>query len=153
RGVAAHAGLFGSIRDVATLTAAIASGRIPGVCRELSEHFTQRHDVRDRFALGWDTPGDVSSAGDYFSADSYGHTGYTGTSMWIDPRRDVWVVLLTNRVNPSASNQRHSQLRRFVHDAVQLALEDQVAHPRVLVFGDIAIQADHPNTLRSTHTP
>ena len=76
--------------------------------------------------LGWDMPtgGPASSAGIYFTADAIGHTGYTGTSIWIDPVRDEFVVLLTNRVNPTAANQRHLELRRELHDAVQLALTD-----------------------------
>jgi CubicO group peptidase (beta-lactamase class C family) len=75
--------------------------------------------------LGWDVPtGPNSAAGDYFSRSSFGHTGFTGTSIWIDPERDIYVVLLTNRLNPSARNRRHIQLRRDVHDIVQLAIAD-----------------------------
>jgi serine-type D-Ala-D-Ala carboxypeptidase len=75
--------------------------------------------------LGWDVPtGPNSAAGAYFSRSSFGHTGFTGTSIWIDPERDIYVVLLTNRLNPSARNRRHIQLRRDVHDLVQLAIAD-----------------------------
>ncbi|HEY0809838.1 MAG TPA: serine hydrolase, partial [Longimicrobiales bacterium] len=55
-----------------------------------------------------------------------GHTGFTGTSIWIDPERDLFVLLLTNRVHPSAANQKHVALRREVHDAVQLAIEEEI---------------------------
>ncbi|HUF50877.1 MAG TPA: serine hydrolase, partial [Longimicrobiales bacterium] len=81
--------------------------------------------------LGWDVPiGATSSAGRYFSRASIGHTGFTGTSLWVDPERDVFVVLLTNRLNPSAHNQKHVQLRRDVHDIVQLAIADMDIQPR-----------------------
>ena len=71
--------------------------------------------------LGWDTPSGESSAGRYFSPRSFGHTGYTGTSLWIDPERGLFIVLLTTRVNPTAENQKHVALRRAVADAVQAA--------------------------------
>ena len=75
-------------------------------------------------AMGWDTPSGESSSGHFFSARSFGHTGYTGTSLWIDPERGVFVVLLTNRVNPTAENQRHVALRRAVADAVMESIAD-----------------------------
>jgi len=75
-------------------------------------------------ALGWDTPSRGSSAGSHFSPRSFGHTGFTGTSMWIDPERGLFVILLTNRVNPSRDNQRHVPLRRAVADAAQAAIVD-----------------------------
>jgi CubicO group peptidase (beta-lactamase class C family) len=81
--------------------------------------------------LGWDAPtGPNSSAGQYFTHASFGHTGFTGTSIWIDPERHLFVVLLTNRLNPTARNQRHLQLRRDLHDAVQLAIDDMVVTRR-----------------------
>jgi CubicO group peptidase (beta-lactamase class C family) len=90
----------------------------------------QRERVRDR-PLGWDAPNGLrSSAGLYFTKSSFGHTGFTGTSLWIDPEREVFVVLLTNRLNPSALNQRHVQLRRDVHDYVQLAIADMSIQAR-----------------------
>ncbi|MFL5486186.1 MAG: serine hydrolase, partial [Gemmatimonadaceae bacterium] len=67
---------------------------------------------------------DRSSAGRYFSPRSFGHTGFTGTSIWIDPERGVFVVLLTNRVNPTRANLRHEALRRAIADAVQSAIVD-----------------------------
>jgi CubicO group peptidase (beta-lactamase class C family) len=74
--------------------------------------------------------GERSSAGDYFTEKSIGHTGFTGTSIWIDPDRDLYVVLLTNRVHPSAANKKHIAMRRAVHDAVQLAIQDEVVVAR-----------------------
>ena len=76
--------------------------------------------------FGWDTPeGANSSAGGYFGERSFGHTGFTGTSLWIDPELDLFVVLLTNRVNPSRENQRHAALRRAVADAAARAVLDR----------------------------
>ncbi len=60
----------------------------------------------------------------YFSPRSFGHTGFTGTSLWIDPQRGVFVVLLMNRVNSHGASTRHAQLRRDLADAVQLAIVD-----------------------------
>ena len=72
--------------------------------------------------LGWVVPTEGSSSGHYFSAHSYGHTGFTGTTIWIDPDRQVFVVLLTNRVNPTRENNKIAEVRPAVHDAVMKAL-------------------------------
>jgi CubicO group peptidase (beta-lactamase class C family) len=82
-------------------------------------------------ALGWDTPSRTSSSGRYFSHASFGHTGFTGASLWIDPERDVFVILLTNRIHPSRDNQRIDQVRPALHDAVMEAIIDQQIAPRV----------------------
>jgi CubicO group peptidase (beta-lactamase class C family) len=87
--------------------------------------FTRRFDASSSRALGWDTPEGRSSAGDYFSARAFGHTGFTGTSIWIDPTLDLFVVLLTNRVNPTRENQAHVPLRRTVHDLAARAITDR----------------------------
>jgi CubicO group peptidase (beta-lactamase class C family) len=92
--------------------------------------FTARYDDTSSRALGWDTPDGRSSAGDYFTASAFGHTGFTGTSLWIDPELDLWVVLLTNRVHPSRENQRHVEVRRALHDAVARAITDRLVAPR-----------------------
>ena len=87
--------------------------------------FTERHDASASRALGWDTPSGRSSAGDYFTSSAFGHTGFTGTSIWIDSDLDLFVVLLTNRVNPTRDNSKHVPLRRAVHDAAALAITDR----------------------------
>jgi CubicO group peptidase (beta-lactamase class C family) len=70
-------------------------------------------------SLGWDTPSDAgSSAGDFFSAGSYGHLGFTGTSLWIDPVREIAIVLLTNRTFPTRHKEGIFQVRREFHNAV-----------------------------------
>ena len=68
--------------------------------------------------------------GDYLTAQAFGHTGYTGTSIWMDPELDLWVVLLTNRVHPTRANQKHVPLRRAVHDAVVLSITDRTVERR-----------------------
>jgi CubicO group peptidase (beta-lactamase class C family) len=67
-------------------------------------------------------PTEGGSSGHFFSAHSFGHTGFTGTSIWIDPDRQLFVVLLTNRVHPTRENQKMPQLRIAFHDAVMQAL-------------------------------
>ena len=132
-GVAGHAGLFSSARDMATYAQSILDAA-HGADTPLFPGGSFASWVEERSfgrPLGWDIPtGPTSSAGKYFSSASIGHTGFTGTSMWIDPERDVFVVLLTNRLNPSANNQKHLKLRRDVHDLVQLAINDMVITPR-----------------------
>ena len=129
-GVSGNAGLFSSARDLAVfaqmmLDAAVHDTDLSFASVGVVDLFVERVGDSDR-ALGWEVPGPKSSAGDYFAATSFGHTGYTGTSIWIDPEHDMYVVLLTNRVFPSARNQKHIALRRAVHDAVALAIEDEV---------------------------
>jgi CubicO group peptidase (beta-lactamase class C family) len=63
-----------------------------------------------------------SSSGEYFSGKSFGHLGFTGTSLWIDPERNLFVILLTNRVNPTRANEKIRQVRPALHDAVFQAL-------------------------------
>jgi CubicO group peptidase (beta-lactamase class C family) len=127
-GVSGHAGLFSSARDLARFAQMLLGQGALGSTRilrpETVRTFTARQSEGSSRALGWDTPSKGSSAGDYFSARSFGHTGFTGTSIWIDPEQDLFVVLLTNRVNPTRANQKHVPLRRAVHDAVAQAIAD-----------------------------
>ena len=145
-GVAGHAGLFSSARDLAVFAQMMLDRGVAAPCTadQVSglpcnrprftpvsifaqgsvDRFTRRQADASTRALGWDTPSPRSSAGDYFSARSFGHTGYTGTSLWIDPTQELAVVLLTNRVNPTRENSRHVPLRRGVHDRVARAILD-----------------------------
>jgi CubicO group peptidase (beta-lactamase class C family) len=127
-GVAGHAGLFSSARDVAVFCQMLLNGGHYGAANLIQPttvaRWTARQSNKSSRALGWDTPSDHSSAGKYFSPRSFGHTGFTGTSIWVDPERGVFVVLLTNRVDPTRANLRHEQLRRDVADAVQSAILD-----------------------------
>ena len=120
----------GTVREdanapIESICAAGVAGPVRLVSEETVEAFTRRFDSQASRALGWDTPGDESSAGDYFTRSAFGHTGFTGTSIWIDPELDMFVVLLTNRVNPTRNNAKHIPLRRAVHDLAALAISDQ----------------------------
>lgn len=127
-GVAGHAGLFSTSHDLAIFAQMMLNEGEYGGVRLLDGPTVARWTAPQRDgssrALGWDTPGGESSAGRFFGPRSFGHTGYTGTSLWIDPERGVFVILLTNRVNPTSENQRHVRLRRDVADAVQQAILD-----------------------------
>ncbi len=135
-GIAPHAGLFGTARDVATFAQAMLNGGAYAGHRlakaETVALFTRRADLvpGSSRALGWDTPSDPSSAGRFFSARSYGHTGFTGTSLWIDPELELIVVLLTNRVHPTRESIAIRRLRPAIHDAVVLAIDDRTVEPR-----------------------
>ena len=130
-GVAAHAGLFGTAADLAVFCQALLNGGVYNhrriVKRTTLESFTQRQaDPRDSSrALGWDTPSPNSSAGNKLSRQSYGHTGFTGTSLWIDPRRRLFIVFLTNRVHPSRNNAAIQSARREVADTVAEAVDQR----------------------------
>jgi len=127
-GVAGHAGLFSSARDAAVFSQMLLNGGEYGGVRLIQAttvaRWTARQSNHSSRALGWDTPSEHSSAGRYFSPRSFGHTGFTGTSIWMDPERGVFVVLLTNRVNPTRANLRHEALRRDIGEAVQGAILD-----------------------------
>jgi serine-type D-Ala-D-Ala carboxypeptidase len=93
------------------------------LARSTIDAFTKRTAIGDfARALGWDVPEAPSSSGQYFSAKSFGHTGFTGTSLWIDPERKLFVVLLTNRINPTRANEKIRQVRPALHDAIVQAL-------------------------------
>jgi CubicO group peptidase (beta-lactamase class C family) len=127
-GVAGHAGLFSSARDMAVFAQMLLNGGEYGGVRILRPQTVARWTTpefpRSSRALGWDTPSSNSSAGRYFSPRSFGHTGYTGTSIWVDPERGLFLVILTNRVNPTSENQKIGPFRRAVADAVQSAIND-----------------------------
>ena len=123
-GVAPHAGLFGTARSLVPFAQMwLGGGRQDGspLFRTATlQRFSRRANLvaGSSRALGWDTPAPESSCGNRFSAASFGHTGFTGTSLWIDPERDVFVILLANRVHPTRDNPRLTALRPAFHDAV-----------------------------------
>ena len=123
-GVAPHAGLFSTASDVATFANALVLGGAPLVRPETIALFTHRQSspAGSSRALGWDTPSIPSQSGKYFSTSSYGHLGYTGTSLWIDPERKLSVTLLTNRTWPDCKSQAIKEVRPAFHDAVMEAL-------------------------------
>ena len=114
-GIAGHAGMFGTAAGVGAFAREVL--RQPGSA--IVERFRQRSTVTNSSrALGWDTMLPTSSCGSRFSPRAIGHTGFTGTSLWIDPERDLYVALLTNRVHPTRENNLIQPVRRAVHDAV-----------------------------------
>jgi CubicO group peptidase (beta-lactamase class C family) len=121
-GVAGHAGLFSSAADLARFARMyLNGGELDGrrvVRGDVLARFTRVQDpALSRRALGWETPTGGNSAGHRMSARAFGHTGFTGTSLWMDPERDVFVVLLTNRVNPTRQNTRIGAVRVALADA------------------------------------
>jgi serine-type D-Ala-D-Ala carboxypeptidase len=124
-GVAPQAGVFSTAEDLARFAHAMLGGE-PAIFRpETLALFTRRGGTPagTTRTLGWDTPSRSSQSGKYFSPGSFGHLGYTGTSLWIDPARQLSVVLLTNRTWPDCRNQAIKQLRPKFHDAVVEALD------------------------------
>ena len=130
-GVSGNAGLFSTARDVGRFCRMyLQGGSLEGV-RVLSpaviEAATRSYTpgLEEERGLGWLIRGDgvFSSAGDLMSPRAYGHTGFTGTSLWIDPERDLYVVLLTNRVHPSRENNHHLRLRPLVANAAVAAVD------------------------------
>jgi beta-N-acetylhexosaminidase len=126
-GVAGHAGLFSTASDLAVYMQMLINKGAYGGVRLLKEstvvEFTRKYvPGQDRY-LGWDMKSPTgSSAGTLFSPSSFGHTGFTGTSVWTDPERKISVILLTNRVHPTRANQKLAKVRPLVHDAVIRAL-------------------------------
>jgi serine-type D-Ala-D-Ala carboxypeptidase len=123
-GVAGHAGLFSTAQDVARFGQMMLSGGNPVLRPRTIALFTQRESspAGTSRALGWDTPSAPSQSGKYFGPRSYGHLGYTGTSLWIDPDRQLSIALLTNRTWPDCSNQAIKLVRPRIHDAVVEAI-------------------------------
>jgi CubicO group peptidase (beta-lactamase class C family) len=122
-GAAGHAGLFGTSAAVGAYARhllQVLDGRTGAFSRATLETFiTRRGDVPGSSrALGWDTMLPTSSCGTRMSPRAFGHTGFTGTSLWIDPDRGLYIVLLTNRVHPTRTNERIKHVRPAVHDAI-----------------------------------
>jgi serine-type D-Ala-D-Ala carboxypeptidase len=122
-GVAGHAGLFGSAESVLSLSGAwlgCLNRDRPFLDPQLVREFTRRqsYPAGSSWALGWDTPTAPSSSGTHFSSASFGHLGFTGTSLWIDSHQKLEVVLLTNRVHPSRKNDAIRAFRPMIHDLV-----------------------------------
>lgn len=122
-GVAGHAGLFGTAEAVLALSGtwlAAYHGKPSLLDRDVVREFVRPCGAltASSWALGWDTPSVPSSSGRYFSSQSFGHLGYTGTSVWIDPVCELEVVLLSNRVHPTRRNDKIRSFRPFIHDLV-----------------------------------
>lgn len=133
-GTAGNAGLFSTATDIGRFAAMMANdGVLEGVRifrEETIREFTKAQPGARSRALGWERPGprrNVGSSGSLFSRDAYGHTGFTGTSIWIDPDRGTWVVLLSNRTYDPGARYNIQALRRTVHDRIAEAFDVAIA--------------------------
>jgi len=134
-GVSGNAGLFSNALDLSRFAAMLLNNgawdTLQLIRAETVAEFTRRQNIPagSTRALGWDTPSDsgYSSAGAKLSRRSFGHTGFTGTSMWMDPERDLFIVLLTNRVHPTRANTAILRVRASVAELVAEAL----THPEL----------------------
>jgi CubicO group peptidase (beta-lactamase class C family) len=122
-GEAGHAGLFGTADAVLAISGEWVRayhGRTTILDQAMVQEFTRRQKPEgpSSWALGWDTPSVPSSAGRHLAAQSFGHLGYTGTSLWIDPVQELEIVLLSNRVHPSSRNEAIREFRPAIHDLV-----------------------------------
>jgi len=145
-GVSAHAGLFSTARDLTRFARMyLSGGELDGrriVSTAAITEFTRVPDPGlSHRALGWETPDGENSAGHRMSPHAFGHTGFTGTSLWIDPAHDAFVLLLSNRVNPTRENRRIRGVRVQLADAVMAALGAPLAI------------APTPPSARSSSTP
>ncbi len=127
-GVSGHAGLFSTVEDLSIFCQMYLNGGIYDFNRILQpktiKMFTARQNIVDKStrAIGWDTRSETNSmSGDYMSMQAFGHSGFTGTTIWIDPENEVFVVLLTNRVYPTRANQKIRRVRPRVHNYVMKA--------------------------------
>ena len=125
-GVAGHAGLFAPAADLARLAGCLLRGGEPVFVPATVARFTRRADIvgGSTRCLGWDSVGKVCSAGRFVGAHAFGHTGFTGTSLWIDPDHDLFIVLLTNAVHPRRETKaaRFFPWRRAIHESIYTAL-------------------------------
>ena len=126
-GISAHAGLFSTAFDLDRFARAyLNGGELEGArlasASTLRDFTTVADSTFSSRALGWDTPAANSSGGRFIRRPAFGHTGYTGTSLWIAPQHDLYVMLLTNRVNPTRERSRIAPVRVAVADAAMRAL-------------------------------
>ena len=133
-GVAGHAGLFSTVSDLSLFAQMMLNGGSYNGTRIIADSTVQLFTRRaaGTRALGWDTCAGAYGCGKYLGADAYGHTGYTGTSLWIDPDRDMFVILLTNRVHAAKARRPAkviSDVRADLADAAALAVTDVVGGP------------------------
>ena len=132
-GIAGHAGLFSTASDISVFAQMMLNGGEYNGVRIVADStialFTRR--TSGTRALGWDTADGDGGSGSYLSGTSYGHTGYTGTSLWIDPDREMFVVLLTNRVHAARARRPAkviSDVRADVSDLAALSVTDDPQH-------------------------
>ena len=160
-GVAGHAGLFSTAADLAVFAQMMLDGGEYDGTRIVADStiamFTKREPGAGTRGLGWDTCSGSGSCGKYLGEDAYGHTGYTGTSLWIDPDRDMFVVLLTNRVHEAKAKRPAkviADVRADLADAAALAVTDYADGPMTMPAkfrADKAVDWNKP--VRKPHKP
>ena len=138
-GVGGHAGLFSTVKDIAVFSQMMLNGGLYGWKRifknETVNQFTNKANILENSSrlLGWDSPDGQASGGVYLSDSSFGHTGFTGTSLWIDPDNKIIVVLLTNAVHPNRNRKSPSYYdwRQRIHSSVYEALSIVDINPKL----------------------
>ncbi|MCK4258796.1 MAG: serine hydrolase [Halanaerobiales bacterium] len=123
-GVTGHAGIFSTAKDVYHFTQMLLNGGrfnnkhilSPVTIEKMVQNYTRKILGGNR-GLGWDKPGELSSGGDLISGQAFGHTGFSGTSIWIDPTYNLSVILLTNRVHPTCTT-KHIRFRSLIHNMI-----------------------------------
>ena len=138
-GIAGHAGLFSTVKDIAVFSQMMLNGGLYGWKRifknETVNQFTNKANILENSSrlLGWDSPDGQASGGVYLSDSSFGHTGFTGTSLWIDPDNKIIVVLLTNAVHPNRNRKspNYYDWRQRIHSSVYEALSIVDINPKL----------------------
>ncbi len=149
-GVAGHAGLFSTVDDLATYARTLLNGGLAPSGQRLLSPLTVRAMIdpgdtprRERRGLGWDvSTGYSSPRGELFGSTSFGHTGFTGTSIWIDPETETFVVLLTSRLHPDGKGSAPAALRREVATLAAAALLEVAVKPEEPAVGDVKCGID-----------
>jgi hypothetical protein len=133
RGIGGHAGLFGDVDSVASLIKEIVlsyRGESSFLDKSVVRRFLKRQGPFEK-PLGFDSPNEVgASCGDFFSKNSIGHLGFTGTSFWVDLERDIIVILLTNRVHPTRENIKIRKFRPLIHNMIMAVIPDKTLNNR-----------------------
>ena len=140
-GIAGHAGLFSTAKDLAIFSQMMLNKGLYGwkiiFSQNTVELFTTRVNIipESSRCLGWDSPSGESSGGIYLSDASFGHTGFTGTSLWIDPENEIFVILLTNAVHPNRDNKdpKYYDWGQRIHSAVYESLSLDEKNPSLVV--------------------
>jgi CubicO group peptidase (beta-lactamase class C family) len=150
-GISAHAGLFSSGADLARFARMYLNGGALGAVRlfrpqTVVEFTTLQDSALSNRAIGWEKPNGTNSAGHLMSRAAFGHTGFTGTSIWIDPARDLFIVLLTNRVDPTRNNHKIGGVRIALADALGKVMDPAAAERARRAAG--ARDRNHPGALR-----
>jgi len=143
-GVAGHAGLFSTAADLSVFAQMLLQGGVYGDARIVSDSTVARFTARTagRRALGWDTCAGEGGCGQYLTSRAFGHTGYTGTSLWIDPDHDMFVILLSNRVHAPKARRPATVIMDVRHDLADAALLAVMDDPSGVRAMPVAFRAD-----------